>query len=108
MGGQARPQGLLVDAATGRSPVCAKLAWTIRELRQRAGLSQERLAALAHVGRRTIGSIESGERVPTIEVVERIANGLGLAVDELVFLAGRRAARAGEQVVCAIMGTIVP
>ena len=48
----------------------------VRELRERAGLSQEELADLANVHRTYIGGIERGERNPTLTTIHKIARAL--------------------------------
>ena len=57
----------------------------IRELRNKKGLSQEKLARLANVSFVTIVKIESGEsKHPTIQTMAGIAKALGVSVDELI------------------------
>lgn len=57
----------------------------VKKLRERLGLSQERLARLADVSNNTIINIESGKQQnPTIETVKKIANALGVSIEELV------------------------
>jgi transcriptional regulator with XRE-family HTH domain len=52
----------------------AKLvAWNLRRLRVRNGLSQEALAADAEVDRSYVGRLERGLENPTVGVLERIA-----------------------------------
>lgn len=55
----------------------------VREARQGAGLSIERLAAKSGVSVRTIINVEQGASSPRYDVVERLAEGLGLSVAEL-------------------------
>jgi transcriptional regulator with XRE-family HTH domain len=52
----------------------------VREARRRAGLTQAQLAALAGVPKSTVGRIESGARVPSTEMVERLVRAAGLEV----------------------------
>ncbi len=51
---------------------------TVREYRQRAGLSQEELARRAGAGVRTIGNIEAGRTSPRLSTVRLLADTLGL------------------------------
>jgi len=52
----------------------AKLvAWNLRRLRVRRGLSQEGLAADSSVDRSYVGRLERGQENPTVGVLERIA-----------------------------------
>ena len=61
------------------------LAKRIRELRNKKGLSQERLARLADVSYNTIIKIESGESEnPTIKTMARIAKALWISLDALI------------------------
>jgi hypothetical protein len=52
----------------------------VREARRRAGLSQGQLAERAGVAKSTVGRIESGARVPSTEMVERLVRAAGLEV----------------------------
>jgi transcriptional regulator with XRE-family HTH domain len=55
----------------------------VRQLRLKAGLSQESLAVRASIHRTYIGGIERGERNPTLLMIYRIASALNLSVQEL-------------------------
>lgn len=60
------------------------LAKRIRELRNKKGFSQEKLARLADVSYNTIVKIESGEsRNPTFQTMVGIASALGVSLDVL-------------------------
>jgi len=57
----------------------------IRKYRQQKEISQDRLSKLADVAFHTIVKIESGETPnPTIETVKKIANALGVSLDDLM------------------------
>ena len=57
----------------------------IRRFRQEKGISQDRLSKLADLSLNTIVNIESGGNAnPTIETLNKIANALGVKVDELI------------------------
>lgn len=57
----------------------------IKHLREKKGLSQEKLARIADVSNNTIFNIESGkQKNPTIETVSKIAKALGVAIEELL------------------------
>ena len=61
------------------------LAKKIRELRNKKGLSQEKLARLADVSYNTIVKIESGEsKNPTIQTMAGIARALEVSLDSLM------------------------
>ncbi len=52
----------------------------IRALRKAAGLSQEQLAERAELHYTYIGAVERAERNVTLDTLDRIAGGLGVAV----------------------------
>lgn len=57
----------------------------IKKLREKKGLSQEKLARLADVSNNTIVNIESGKQTnPTIETVSKIAKALDVSIEELL------------------------
>jgi transcriptional regulator with XRE-family HTH domain len=60
------------------------LSKRIRELRNKKGLSQEKLARLADVSYNTIVKIESGEsKNPTFQTMAGIAKALNVSLDDL-------------------------
>ena len=61
----------------------SKLGIKIRIERQKAKVSQEKLAELSNLNRNFIGMIERGETNVTIKNVENIANALKLPIQEL-------------------------
>ncbi|AKU11298.1 transcriptional regulator, XRE family [Azoarcus sp. CIB] len=60
------------------------LSCAIREARLAAGLSQERLAEVAHVHRNLVGLLERNERNPTVGSLLAIADGLGVPASKLL------------------------
>ncbi|MGI3898902.1 MAG: helix-turn-helix domain-containing protein [Janthinobacterium lividum] len=62
----------------------ARLAWNVRHLRALRGLSQEALAVDAGVAAPYLSGIERRFVNPTIDVLDRLANALGVEVDELL------------------------
>jgi len=61
------------------------LAENLRKLREKKGLSQDRLAKLADVANNTIIKIEQGEnKNPTLETLKKIAKALEVSIDELI------------------------
>jgi transcriptional regulator with XRE-family HTH domain len=59
------------------------VAWNIRRIRVLRGISSETLAANAEVDRAYVGRIERAAANPTVDVLERIAQTLGVAMAEL-------------------------
>jgi transcriptional regulator with XRE-family HTH domain len=52
----------------------------VREARRRAGFTQAELAERAGVPKSTVGRIESGARLPSTEMVERLVRAAGFDV----------------------------
>jgi len=60
------------------------LARNLKKLREKKGLSQDRLAKLADVANNTIIKIEQGENTnPTLATLKKIAKALGVSLDDL-------------------------
>ena len=58
---------------------------TVKKLREKLGISQEKLARLADVSNNTIVNIEAGKQDnPTIETLKKVANALQVGVDDLI------------------------
>ena len=55
----------------------------IRNFRKEKGWSQEELADNANLHTTYIGQLERGEKNPTLESIEKIANALGISLEEL-------------------------
>ena len=61
------------------------IAKTVKRLREKAGLSQEKLARLADVSNNTLINIEAGKQDnPTIETLKKIAKALNAPVEDLI------------------------
>lgn len=73
------------------STLRAALGTVVRALRTAAGYSQEGFADAIGVHRTYMGTLERGDANPTLETLELIAHGLGIAVSTLV-----RAAETGD------------
>jgi transcriptional regulator with XRE-family HTH domain len=69
------------------------LGAAIRQLREKRGLSQERLAVLARLHRNYVGGIERGERNPTFTNLTKIAGALEVRLSAVVALSEKLAAR---------------
>jgi transcriptional regulator with XRE-family HTH domain len=61
----------------------ALLAWNLRRIRVKRGLSQERLAYDAEVDRAYVGNLERKAGNPTVDVLDRLAKTLGVSIGEL-------------------------
>lgn len=55
----------------------------VAELRKKAGFSQESFAFKCDVDRTYIGTIERGEKSPTLNTIDKIAQALGITKSEL-------------------------
>lgn len=61
------------------------LAKKVKQLREKLGLSQEKLARLADVSNNTVINIEAGKQDnPTIDTLKKVAKALGVSVEELI------------------------
>ena len=63
-----------------------RLANTLKEARTRLGLTQAELAARVEVSRKTINTVENGVFIPSTVLALRLAEALGVRVEELFFL----------------------
>ncbi|AHA75302.1 MULTISPECIES: helix-turn-helix domain-containing protein [Bacillus] len=61
-----------------------KLAVRIKEMRKETKLSQKQLGEKANVTESFISKIESGAKKPSIEVISKLAEILGVSVDYLL------------------------
>lgn len=64
-------------------PARETLAYNLRVLRAKRGLSQIALAVEANMTPATISAIENSEGNPTLAIVQRLADALGVKVEEL-------------------------
>ena len=61
------------------------LAKKVKQLREKMGLSQEKLARLADVSNNTIINIEAGKQDnPTIDTLKKVAKALNIPVEVLI------------------------
>jgi transcriptional regulator with XRE-family HTH domain len=68
-----------------RSRLTAAVGAAIRELRhERPPLSQEGLATLAGVHRTYLGTLERGDANPTVGMLEKVAQALGVNVSDIM------------------------
>jgi transcriptional regulator with XRE-family HTH domain len=81
--------------ASGSSTMVAavssgRLGGRVRELRRGRGLTLEELAGLSGVSRAMISKLERGEKNPTLVVVAKLAEGLGVTLSKLAGIEERR------------------
>lgn len=60
-----------------------KVGMRIRSLREGSGLSQRKLALMIGMDRTYLCGIESGKRNVTLSAIDRVADGLGVTLEEL-------------------------
>ena len=61
------------------------IAKTVKRLRGKTGLSQEKLARLADVSNNTIINIEAGKQGnPTIDTLKKVAKALSIPIGDLI------------------------
>ncbi|MFH1233165.1 MAG: helix-turn-helix transcriptional regulator [Patescibacteria group bacterium] len=61
------------------------IAKIVKRLREKMGISQEKLARLADVSNNTIINIEAGKQGnPTIETLKKIAKALKVSISDLI------------------------
>ena len=66
-------------------PATSLICKNIKELRQKQGISQDRLSKLSDLSLMTIVNIESGQNPnPTIDTITRIARALNVSIDQLI------------------------
>lgn len=70
--------------STGMTALRLRLGAAIRRVRIDSGISQEALARRAKLHRTTMSEIERGMSNVSLDVIERIAKGLGIALSDLV------------------------
>lgn len=61
-----------------------ELGKVIRSKRESRGLTQVELAQKSGLDRNYIGMVERGERNPSYLSLQKVAQGLGLSVDEMI------------------------
>jgi transcriptional regulator with XRE-family HTH domain len=64
--------------ALSRAEILKRFGDTLREHRQRAGLSQEKLAAKADIDRTYVGGAERGERNVALVNIVRLADAISV------------------------------
>ena len=68
------------------SEVLYRFSQKLKMLRQERGLSQEGLALLCNIDRTYVGRLENLKRNPSLEILSKIADGLGMTLSELLHI----------------------
>lgn len=58
------------------------VAWNLRKIRVASGVSQERLAFDTGIDRSYVGGLERRQENPTVDLLDRLASGLGVKVGD--------------------------
>lgn len=66
------------------SEILYRFSQKLKTIRQKRGLSQEGLALLCNIDRTYVGRIENLKRNPSLEILAKIADGLGMTLSELL------------------------
>ncbi len=66
------------------SQIAQEIGAKIRYLRLKRGMSQETLALNCDMNPAFLGHVERGMRCPTVNTLQRICNGLGITLTELI------------------------
>jgi transcriptional regulator with XRE-family HTH domain len=77
-------------SALSRAEILKRFGETLREHRQRAGLSQEKLAAKAGIDRTYVGGAERGERNVALVNIVRLAEALDVSAADLLGSIGKQ------------------
>lgn len=64
--------------------ISKKFGKKVREIRLKKKLSQGGVAKILKVHRSYVSGIERGVRNPSLKVIERIANALGVDIEEII------------------------
>ncbi|NLI08798.1 MAG: helix-turn-helix transcriptional regulator [Thermotogaceae bacterium] len=63
--------------------ICKKFGRRLREIRDRKGMTQEKLSEISGLERSYISDVERGARSISLKNIERLASALGIQVNEL-------------------------
>ncbi len=66
------------------SLILEKFANRLKQIRKVRSLSQEELALMCGIDRTYIGRIENLKRNPSLEILDKIASGLGMDLSDLL------------------------
>lgn len=72
------------EAESPDSPIEYRFAARLRRLRHVHNLTQAEMAKSFAIERGAIAAIERGERIPSLVLLEKIANGFGITLSDLL------------------------
>lgn len=64
--------------------ISSKLGQNLKNIRTKKGISQGDISRKLSMDRGYISSVENGKRNPTLSTLEKIAQALGVGVDDLI------------------------
>ena len=67
-----------------KTELTKKFGWKVKIERMKRKISQEKLAEIAGLNKNSLGLIERGITVPSIETANDIAHALGIKLPELI------------------------
>jgi transcriptional regulator with XRE-family HTH domain len=73
-----------VSSGIQQRAVCAQVIKLLREERERRGISKYTLSAQCGLAQQTISYMERGLRHPSFETVLRIADGIGINLEDVL------------------------
>ena len=73
-----------MDGRLRNEDAAKRLGRNVFKARRRAGFSQEELGGLAGLHRTEISMVESGERLPRVDTLLKLASALGVRAEELL------------------------
>ena len=87
---------LLVASGNVQRAICVQAIRLLKEERERRGLTKYALAAECGIAQQTISYMERGLRHPSFETILRIADGIGVNLEDVLKQA-RSAVKAGRK-----------
>lgn len=87
---------LLVASGSVQRAICVQAIRLLKEERERRGLTKYALAAECGIAQQTISYMERGLRHPSFETILRIADGIGVNLEDVLKQA-RSAAKTGHK-----------
>lgn len=73
-----------MSSGANQRAICAQAIKILREERKRRGLSIYALSAQCGLAQQTISYVERGLRQPSFETVLRIADGIGISLEDVL------------------------